>query len=91
MRVKLNKFSPNKPFWAILSAVLMAALPLYSSPIQARVYLYQMPDGSRVLSGHPLINTKGKLVRRSKDMDNMGHYVARRTLRAKRQMRVCHP
>ncbi len=89
MRDKLNKFSPNKPFWAFLSAALL--LGLFSSPLQARVYLYQMPDGSRVLSGHPLINTKGKLVRRSKDMDNMGHYVARRTLRAKRQMRVLSP
>ena len=72
-----------------MSAALL--LGLISSSVQAEVYLYQMPDGSRVLSGHPLLNTNGKLVRRSKDMNNMGHYVARRTLRAERQMRVLSP
>lgn len=89
MEHKLNKISPVKPFWAFLSAALL--LSMLASQVQARAYLYQMPDGSRVLSGHPLINTKGKLVRRSKDLNNMGHYVARRTLRAKRQMRVLSP
>lgn len=89
MREKLNIFSPVKPIRAFMSAALL--IGLISSSVQAGVYLYQMPDGSRVLSGHPLLNTKGKLVRRSKDMNNMGHYVARRTLRAERQMRVLSP
>lgn len=89
MREKLNIFSPVKPMRAFISASLL--IGLISSSVQAGVYLYQMPDGSRVLSGHPLLNTKGKLVRRSKDMHNMGHYVARRTLRAERQMRVLSP
>ena len=89
MREKLIIFSPTKSFWTIASVALL--IGLFSTSAQARVYLYQMPDGSRVLSGHPLLNTKGKLVRRSKDMENMGHYVARRTLRAKRQMRVLSP
>ena len=86
MSVNMNKNVVFKPFLAILSAVMLFSA--FSSLAQARVYLYQMPDGSRLVSGHPLINTQAKLVRRSKDMDNMGHYVARRTLRAKRQMRV---
>ena len=86
MREKLNKFSAIKPVWTLLSvAVLFASVSLN---VQARAYLYQMPDGSRVITDHPLINTKGKLVRRSNELTNMGHYVARRTLRAKRQMRV---
>ena len=89
MREQLNIFSAVKPMRAFFSAALL--LSLISSSVQAGVYLYQMPDGSRVLSGHPLLNTKGKLVRRSKDMNNMGHYVARRTLRAKRQMRILSP
>ena len=89
MREKLNKFSPIKPMWAILSvAVLFSSVSLN---VQARAYLYQMPDGSRVITDHPLINTKAKLVRRSSELTNMGHYVARRTLRAKRQMRVLSP
>lgn len=89
MKDKLNTFSAVMILGKALSAVLLIAM--ISSPAQARVYLYQMPDGSRVLSGHPLINTKGKLVRRSKGIEKMGHYVARRTLRAKRQMRVLSP
>lgn len=89
MREKLSKFSPTKPMWALLSvAMLFASVSLN---VQARVYLYQMPDGSRIVTDHPLINTKAKLVRRSKELTNMGHYVARRTLRAKRQMRVLSP
>lgn len=86
MRVNVDKILVNKPFWAILSAVIL--LGGLSTSVQARVYLYQMPDGSRLVSDHPLINTKAKLVRRSKELTNMGHYVARRTVRAKRRMRL---
>ena len=89
MREKLNKFSPIKPVWALLSVVILFAS--VSLNVQARAYLYQMPDGSRIITDHPLINTKAKLVRRSSELTNMGHYVARRTLRAKRQMRVLSP
>ena len=86
MREKLSIFSPIKPFLSFLSATLL--IGLMSSSVQARAYLYQMPDGSRVVTDRPLINTKAKLVRRSKNLNNMGHYAARRTLRAKRQMRL---
>ena len=86
MKQKLYKFSSNKPFWAFVSTVLFVAL--FSSSAQARVFLYQMPDGSRLISDHPLINTKAKLVRRTKNMENMGHYAARRSVRAKRRMRL---
>ncbi len=72
----------------LLQPVLIVSLLLAAMPLQARIYLYQMPDGSRLVSDHPLINTKAKLVRRSKELTNMGHYVARRTVRAKRQMRL---
>ncbi|MDH5369210.1 MAG: hypothetical protein OEW99_04250, partial [Gammaproteobacteria bacterium] len=82
----MSIFSPIKPFLPFLSATLLVGL--MSSPVQARAYLYQMPDGSRVVSDRPLINSKAKLVRRSKNLSNMGHYAARRTLRAKRQMRL---
>lgn len=86
MKEKLNKFSPVRSFWTFLSVGLL--LLSISLNAQARAYLYQMPDGSRVLTDHPLINSKAKLVRRSKELTNMGHYVARRTLRAKKQMRA---
>lgn len=86
MRKKLSIFSLIKPFLTFMSASLLVGL--MSSTVHARAYLYQMPDGSRVITDRPLINTKGKLVRRSKDLNNMGHYAARRTLRAKRQMRL---
>jgi len=86
MREKLNKISPNKSVLALLLAALLFGGILSSA--QARVFLYQMPDGSRLISDHPLINTKAKLVRRGKSLDNIGHYAARRTLRAKRRMRL---
>ena len=56
--------------------------------VQAQIFLYQMPDGSRVVSDHALMNSEAKLVRRTDDLKNMGHYAARRTLRAKRTMRL---
>jgi soluble lytic murein transglycosylase-like protein len=86
MATILSQSSEKQVFPAFLVAALL--LGLMSSPLQARGYLYQMPDGSRLITDHPLINTKAKLVRRSKDVKNMGHYAARRTLRAKRQMRL---
>lgn len=86
MSIRVNNILEIKPLSRVLTAMLVFGC--LCSSVQARVYLYQMPDGSRLVSGHPLINTKAKLVRRSEDMDNMGHYAARRTLRAKRQMRV---
>jgi len=86
MREKLNKIQPNKAVLAIISAVLLFGIA--STSVQARVFLYQMPDGSRLISDHPLINTKAKLVRRGKALDNIGHHAARRTLRAKRRMRL---
>lgn len=86
MRDKLHKISAIKAYLAFLSAALL--IGLISSPVQARVFLYQMPDGSRMISDHPLINTKGKLVSRTKELNNVGHYAARRTVRAQRRMRL---
>ena len=87
MREKLSIFSTKQYFWALFS-MLVTVMFLASTAAHARVYLYQMPDGSRMVSDRPLINSKAKLVRRSKDLSNMGHYVARRTVRAKRRMRL---
>lgn len=86
MKERLRKFSVINSIVAVLSTMML--LGLISSPAHARAFLYQMPDGSRIVSDHPLINTKAKLVRRGKKLKNMGHYVARRTLRAKRRMRL---
>ena len=86
MNTNMNKILVNKPFWALLLVIITFAS--LSSIAQARAYLYQMPDGSRLVTDHPLINTKAKLVRRSSELTNMGHYVARRTVRAKRRMRL---
>lgn len=85
MKKNLDKFSPA-PF---LSALAMAlTMSMFSSQAQARVFIYQNADGSRIVSDHPLINTKAKLVKRARNMDKIGHYAARRTLRAKRRMRL---
>lgn len=82
----MNKLVTLKPFLTMLFAIFLITILSFS--VEARVYLYQMPDGSRLVSDHPLINTKAKLVRRGVELKNMGHYVARRTLRAKRRMRL---
>ena len=89
MRVKINMSPIRKAFLTLLWGQLLFASLI--SGAQARAYLYQMPDGSRLVSDHPLIHSKGTLVRRSKELTNMGHYVARRTLRAKKQMRALSP
>ena len=82
----MNKFSPIKPILTVLAVAL--SISLFSTSAQARVFIYQNPDGSRIVSDHPLINTKAKLVKRAKTMDKIGQYAARRTLRAKRRMRL---
>lgn len=87
MMTKSNMKIGKKRAGILFSSVLLSLL-LFSSVTHARVYLYQMPDGSRLVSDHPLINSKAKLVRRSGELKNMGHYVARRTVRAKRRMRL---
>ena len=89
MSVSTNKIIVNKPLWTVLS-VLITFGCLFSSS-HARVYLYQMPDGSRLVSDHPLINSKAKLVRRSGELTNMGHYIARRSIKAKRRLRSLSP
>ena len=67
MREKLSIFSPIKPFLSFLSATLL--IGLMSSSVQARAYLYQMPDGSRIVTDRPRINTKAKLVSRRKNIN----------------------
>ena len=59
----------------------------FGNTSMAAVYLYQMPDGSRIVRDRPLINTDAKLVRRSKSVEKMGHYAAHRSLRFKREQR----
>ena len=73
----------------LLSAVAaLLCLAVFSSSAQARVFIYQNPDGSRIVTDHPLINTKAKLVKRSKNFDKIGKLAAKRTLRAQRRMRL---
>ena len=42
----------------------------------ASYYLYQLPDGSRIMSDHPLYDKGQQLIRKSKRVDGMGHLVA---------------
>lgn len=86
MKKNMDKISSFKPFLAAVTVVL--SISVFSSSAQARVFIYQNADGSRIVSDHPLINTKAKLVKRARNMDKIGHYAARRTLRAKRRMRL---
>ncbi len=50
---------------------------LMSSVAQAtRYYLYQLPDGSRLMSGRPLYEKGYQLIRKSRQIRGMGHLVA---------------
>ncbi len=42
----------------------------------SQFYLYQLPDGSRIMSDHPLYEKDHKLIHKSKRMNGMGHLVA---------------
>jgi soluble lytic murein transglycosylase-like protein len=87
MTFSAQKRIPLSIMGGMLVVLLLTSL-LFSSSVHARAYLYQMPDGSRIVTDHPLINSKARLVRQSKDTRKMGLYAANRTLRAKRRMRL---
>ena len=88
MRTQARQISVLKHIPGSMLVVMLLFVLVFSSSVHARAYLYQMPDGSRLVTDHPLINTKAKLVRRSKDTKKMGSYVANRSVRAKRRMRL---
>lgn len=45
-------------------------------PVQAQYYLYQLPDGSRVITDRPKFDTAHKLVRKSHNPVGLGRYAA---------------
>lgn len=45
-------------------------------PAQAAYFLYQLPDGSRVFTDRPKYDKNYKLVRKSRDVFNMGRFAA---------------
>ena len=61
-----------------VTAMTAAALLLVAGAAQARWYVYQKPDGSRVLSDHELGNAALLLVRESDSLRGMGGLLARR-------------
>ena len=63
-----------------LSSTTLICLLLFAAtglPVQAAsYYLYQLPDGSRVMSDRPLYEKDHQLIRKSTRVDGMGHLVA---------------
>jgi soluble lytic murein transglycosylase-like protein len=68
----MNKNS-HKHRFRVLVLVLLAGV---FAPAQANYYLYQLPDGSRVITDRPRYEKEYKLVRQSRDMLNMGRHAA---------------
>jgi len=53
----------------------LLALTFYSHSISAGYYVYQMPDGSRVITDRPQYNRTAKLVRKSQKVGGIGQSV----------------
>ncbi len=45
-------------------------------PVQAAYFLYQLPDGTRIFTDRPKFDKNYKLIRKSRDVSNMGRYAA---------------
>jgi len=45
-------------------------------PVQAEYYLYQLPDGSRIITDRPKFDADHKLVRKSRTPTGLGRYAA---------------
>ena len=68
----------NRAPWRIATLVACGLYMLYSPAAQAGYYLYQLPDGSRMISDRPIANKRYKLVRKSTDLEKMGRQAAGR-------------
>ncbi len=53
----------------------LLVLTLYSHSTRASYYVYQMPDGSRVITDRPQHNRVSKLVRKSRKVGGIGNFV----------------
>jgi soluble lytic murein transglycosylase-like protein len=62
-------------FLLISISILMCGLV----PAQASYYLYQLPDGSRLVSDRKFDNKRYKLVTRSRHLDKLGKFAAKKT------------
>ncbi|MDY6979043.1 MAG: lytic transglycosylase domain-containing protein [Pseudomonadota bacterium] len=58
---------------AVLSLGLLWGI---TPPVQAEYYLYQLPDGSRVITDRPKFDSAHKLVRKSGNPVGLGRYAA---------------
>jgi Transglycosylase SLT domain len=68
--------SKNTLLGVIVSLLLFSGL---SGSAQAALFVYQLPDGSRIISDHPLRGKEYKLVRASQTVKGVGMLVASRT------------
>ena len=60
----------------IKSLLLLGLLWGIALPVQAQFYLYQLPDGSRVITDRPRFDDDYKLVRKSGSTVGLGRYAA---------------
>ncbi len=66
------------PFPLLLAAAL--GLWVAASAQAGSLYVYQMPDGSRVVTDHALANPRARLVRESEEVKGLGRLAATRAV-----------
>ena len=59
--------------------LLVLAMVCGMAPAQASYYLYQLPDGTRLVSDRKFDNKSYKLVTRSRHLEKMGRFAAKKT------------
>ena len=59
--------------------ITMCFLMFGLGPAQAAYYLYQLPDGSRLVTDRKFDNKRYKLVTRSRHLDKLGKFAAKKT------------
>jgi soluble lytic murein transglycosylase-like protein len=64
--------------WRTFTTIMVAGLVAFSVPAQADLFVYQLPDGTRMVSDHPIKNRYYRLVRTGQTPKGMGALLASR-------------
>ena len=62
----------------VIAGLLLAILSVSSLTAQAAIYVYQLPDGSRIITDHAVQSREYKLIRSSQTIEGVGMVAANR-------------
>lgn len=69
-----------------MALLVLALFILAQSAMAARLYVYQLPDGSRMVSDRPIYKNTHKLISKSKKVEGVGQKVAERYKQRPKQL-----